>query len=62
MNSAAHVEDMIQSILKLASKLVKTRTFFLSRTGNEQFSVYKVLNKNGCPIKEGELLSLAQSF
>jgi hypothetical protein len=54
-------DNILDLILELAGQIVGTRTFFISRTDHDTFSLLKVKNNNGCFLEEGSFFPLEHS-
>lgn len=52
------LDEKIDLILKMGQELIGTRTIFVSRTGNDVFSVLKARSNNGSLINTGDTFSL----
>lgn len=55
-------DEVAVDILNTLSKLIKTRTFFISHLDCTTFSVLKVLNQNGINLTEGTRMSIEDAY
>ncbi|WP_078544554.1 hypothetical protein [Litchfieldia alkalitelluris] len=52
------LDEKLDLILNMAQELIGTRTMFISRTGNDIFSVLRAQSNNGSLIKTGDSIQL----
>lgn len=55
-------EETVSEVFKLVSNAIDVKTFFVSRTTEDTFSILNVLNNDGCLIEPGMSLPIEQSY
>lgn len=60
--SVMKLDNITHTILQLTSKLIGTRTFFVSIIDDDTYKIVKVLNNEGSNISEGTEFPFQQTL